>query len=118
MNSESTGYSNYSYSGSGITDDKSELKKVLIGVVGGAALGALVGLAFTEKGKRKTRRIAESTKQFAETIKEKAVETGVADSLARTLDAAKESVVDTIGKEAQNFTSGMKSNSGSTTGNV
>jgi gas vesicle protein len=118
MNSDLTGYSDYSYGGSGNTNSKSDLKKVLIGAVAGAAVGALVGGAFTEKGKKTTSRLTRSTKQLADNIKEKAAASGVTDSLARTLEAAKESVVDTIGKEAQNFTSGMKSNSGSTTGNV
>jgi gas vesicle protein len=118
MNSELTGYSDYSYTGTGHTNSKNDLKKVLIGAVAGAAVGALVGGAFTEKGKKKTSRLAESTKQLADNIKEKAVASGVADTLARTIEAAKESVVDTIGKEAQNFTSGMKSNSGSTTGTL
>jgi len=118
MNSELTGYSNYSYFDSGNTDDKSDLKKVLIGVLAGAAVGAIVGAAFTEKGKKKTSRIAESTKQLAENLKEKAVSSGVADSLERTLVAAKETVADTIGKEVQNFTSGLKSSGGSTSGNV
>jgi gas vesicle protein len=117
MNSETTGTSEYSYSVSGNTNSNGDLKKILIGAVAGAAVGALVGSAFTEKGKKTTSRLAKSSKQIAGTIKEKAVETGVADSLARTIDAAKESVVDTIGKEAQNFTSGMKAKSSSTTGN-
>ena len=117
MNSELTGYSNSNYASSGNTNGKSDLKKVLIGAVAGAAVGALVGGAFTEKGKKKTIRLKESTKQLADNIKEKAVASGVADTLARTIDAAKESVVDTIGKEAQNFTSAMKAKSGSTTGN-
>jgi hypothetical protein len=117
MNTEKTGYGTRTSATTSITNGTSDLKKVLIGAVAGAAVGALVGGAFTEKGKKKTSRIAEGTKQLAETIKEKAVATGVADSLARTLDAAKESVVDTIGKEAQNFTSGLKAKGDSTTGN-
>ncbi|WP_207494422.1 hypothetical protein [Aridibaculum aurantiacum] len=117
MNSEMTGYSNYNYASSDNTSTNSDLKKVLIGALAGAAVGALVGSAFTEKGKQKTSRLAESTKHLAETIKEKAEASGVSDTLARTIDAAKESVVDTIGKEAQNFTAGLKAKSSSTTGN-
>ncbi|TDH23440.1 YtxH domain-containing protein [Segetibacter sp. 3557_3] len=117
MNSDLTEYSDYNYLDSDSQDSKRELKKVLIGVLAGAALGGLVGAAFTEKGKKTTSRLTRSTKQLAENIKEKAVSSGVADSLARTYEAAKDSVVDAIGKEAQNFTSGGKTNSGST-GNV
>ena len=108
MNSDLKGYSDYNYDASDNINSKSEMSKVLIGVVAGAALGGLVGAAFTEKGKKTTSRLTRSTKQLADNIKEKAVASGVADSLARTIEAAKESVVDTIGKEAQNFTSGMK----------
>lgn len=117
MNSKSAGYTDHSYAGSDNTNSKSDLSKVLIGAVAGAAVGALVGGAFTEKGKKTTSRLTKSTKQLADNIKEKAVQSGVADTLARTYEAAKDSVVDTIGKEAQNFTSAGKS-SGSTTGNV
>jgi uncharacterized membrane protein YciS (DUF1049 family) len=112
MNSDLTGYSDYNYLESDNTNSKSDLSKVLIGAVAGAALGALVGGAFTEKGKRTTSRLTRSTKQLAENIKEKAVASGVADSLARTYEVAKDSVVDAIGKEAQNLTSGSKSHSG------
>lgn len=117
MNSDLTEYSDYSYADSDSLNQKSELSKVLIGAAAGAALGALVGAAFTEKGKRTTSRLTRSTKQLADNIKEKAVASGVADSLERTIEVVKDSVVDAIGKEAQNFTSGSKSNSG-TTGNV
>jgi gas vesicle protein len=117
MNSDLTEYSDYNYSGSDSINSKSELSKVLIGAAAGAALGALVGAAFTEKGKKTTSRLTRSTKQLADNIKEKAISSGVADSLARTYEVAKDSVVDAIGKEAQNFTSGSKSNSGPT-GNV
>jgi gas vesicle protein len=117
MNAETTGYATRNTTTISNTNGTSDLKKVLIGAVAGAAVGALVGGAFTEKGKKKTSRLAEGASQLAGTIKDKAVSTGVADSLARTLDAAKESVVDTIGKEAQNFTSAMKEKSGSTGGN-
>lgn len=117
MNSELKGYSNHNYANSGNTNGKSDLQKVLIGAVAGAAVGALVGAAFTEKGKKKTSRIAESTKQLADNIKEKAVASGVADALVRTIEVAKDNVVDHIGKEAQSFTSGMKGKGGSTTGN-
>ena len=117
MNSDLTGYSDYNYGGSDSINSKSELSKVLIGAAAGAALGALVGAAFTEKGKKTTSRLTKSTKQLADNIKEKAVSTGVADSLARTYEVAKDSVVDAIGKEAQNFTSGSKFNTGPT-GNV
>jgi gas vesicle protein len=118
MNSELTGYSNSSYASRSNTSSKSDLKKVLIGVVAGAAVGALVGGAFTEKGKKTTNRLTRSTKELADNIKEKAMASGVADSLERTFEAAKETVADTIGKEVQNFTSGLKSHGGSTTGNV
>lgn len=114
MNSDLTGYSDYNYVDSDSINSKSELSKILIGVVAGAALGGLVGAAFTEKGKKTTRRLTRSTKQLADNIKEKAVSSGVADSLARTYEVAKDSVVDAIGKEAQNFTSGSRSNSGPT----
>ena len=117
MNSDLTGYSDYNYAGSDSINSKSDLSKVLIGAAAGAALGALVGAAFTEKGKKTTSRITRSTKQLADNIKEKAVSSGVADTLQRTFEAAKDSVVDTIGKEAQNFTSGSKPHSGPT-GNV
>ena len=118
MKSQAAGYTQNSYGNSANTNSKSDLSKVLIGAVAGAALGALVGGAFTEKGKKTTGRLSRSTKQLADNIKEKAVATGVADSLARTVDAVKDSVVETIGKEAQNFTSAAKSNGGSGTGNV
>ena len=117
MNSDLTEYSDYNYADSDSINSKRELSKVLIGAAAGAALGALVGAAFTEKGKKTTSRLTRSTKQLADNIKEKAVSSGVADTLQRTFEAAKDSVVDTIGKEAQNFTSGSKSNSGPT-GNV
>ncbi len=114
MKSKSAGYTDNSYGTSVETNSKSDLSKVLIGAVAGAALGAVVGLAFTEKGKKTTSRLTRSTKQLADNIKEKAVSSGVADSLARTYEVAKDSVVDAIGKEAQNFTSGGRSNSGPT----
>ena len=109
--SQTTGYTDYSYAGTDNTNSKSDLSKVLIGAVAGAALGALVGGAFTQKGQQVTSRFTRSTKQLADNLKEKAESTGVADTIARTYEAAKESVVDTIAKEAQNFTSGGKSHS-------
>jgi gas vesicle protein len=112
MKSTSTGYTDYSNAGTDYTDSQDDLKKILIGALAGAAVGALVGSAFTEKGKKVTSRITESTKHLAENLKEKAEATGVADSLVHVYEAAKDSVVDTISKEAQNFTSGgNKSNS-------
>ena len=117
MKSQAAGYTQNSYGNSATTNSKSDLSKVLIGAVAGAALGALVGGAFTEKGKKTTGRLTRSTKQLADNIKEKAVSSGVADTLARTYEAAKDSVVDTIGKEAQNFTSGGKAGGGASTGN-
>ena len=111
MKSKSTGYTDYSNADTYNTDSKSDLSKILIGAVAGAAVGALVGSAFTEKGKKVTSRITESTKHLAENIKEKAEATGVTDSLAHVYEAAKDTVVEAIGKEAQNFTSGNKSNS-------
>ncbi len=92
MNSDLTGYSDYNYVDSDSINSKSELSKILIGVVAGAALGGLVGAAFTEKGKKTTSRLTRSTKQLADNIKEKAVSSGVADSLARTYEVAKDSV--------------------------
>ena len=118
MNSDLTEYSGYNYADSNGTNSKSDLSKVLIGAVAGAALGALVGGAFTEKGKKTTRRFKRSTSQLANNIKEKAVASGVADTLARTYEAAKDSVVDAIGKEAQNLTSGSTSHGRPTTGNM
>jgi uncharacterized membrane protein YciS (DUF1049 family) len=115
MNSDLTEYSGFDYADTGVKNSKSDLSKVLIGAVAGAAVGALVGGAFTEKGKRTTRRVTRSTKELANNIKDKAVASGVADTLSRTYEAAKESVVDAIGKEAQHLTSAAKS-SGSPAG--
>ena len=114
MNSDLTGYSDYNYTDSDSINSKSELSKILIGVAAGAALGGLVGAAFTEKGKRTTSRLTRSTKHLVDNIKEKAESSGVADSIARTYEVAKDSVVDAIGKEAQNLTSAAKSHSGPT----
>ena len=111
MNSDLTEYSDYDYADTAVSNSKSDLSKVVIGAVAGAALGALVGGAFTEKGKRTTRRVTRSTKELANNIKDKAVKSGVADTISRTYEAAKESVVDAIGKEAQNLTSGATSSS-------
>lgn len=111
MKSQATGYTNYSNAGAGNTNTKSDLSKVLIGAVAGAAVGALVGGAFTEKGRKTTGRLTSKTKQLADTIKEKAESTGVADSLAHVYEAAKDTVVETISKEAQTITQNFKSNS-------
>ena len=111
MKSKTTGYTNLGNAGTDNTNSKSDLSKVLIGAVAGAAVGALVGGAFTEKGQKATSRLKRSTQQLADNLKEKAEATGVADTIARTYEAAKESVVDTITKEAHNLTSGIKSNS-------
>ena len=111
MKSNTTGYTDYSSVGTHNTNSKSDLSKVIIGVVAGAAVGGLIGSAFTQKGKKVTSRITESTKHLAENIKEKAEATGITDSLAHVYEAAKDTVVDTISKEAQNFTSAGKSNS-------
>ena len=111
MKSKTTGYTNYSNGGTDNTKSKSDLSKVLIGAVAGAAVGALVGGAFTEKGQKATSRLTEKTKQLADNIKEKAEASGVTETIARTYEAAKESVVDTIGKEVHTLTSGIKSQS-------
>lgn len=111
MKSSTKGYTDYGFTGTHLSDSHSDLTKILIGAAAGAALGAIVGAAFTEKGKKTTSRISESTKQLAETIKEKADSAGVTDTLARTFEAVKDTAVDTITKEAQNLTSGLKSNS-------
>ena len=89
--------------------------KVLLGVLAGAATGAILGVLFApEKGDETRRRITEGSKDVAGNLKEKFSE--FVDSVADKYDTAKESASDLIEKgraKAGSIASAIKSEANS-----
>ncbi len=89
MNTESKELSGADYRGTTRTDSK-DVSKVLIGALAGAAVGSLIGGLFTEKGIEARKRVADSSKNMANNLKDKVsdIKEGIADKYEATKEGA------------------------------
>lgn len=113
MSVESREFSDASYDSS-VTTGTSDLTKVLIGALAGAALGSLIGGSFTQKGIEIRNRVGEGSKNIANNLKEKVAD--VKEGIADKYEAAKESAAGLIekGKQKVGISSGSSSYSDTT----
>src|SRR6476661_2372607 len=98
MNANSRGSSNYEYDNT-TGSTSSDLTKVLIGALAGAAIGSLVGGAFTQKGVEIRNRVGEGSKDLANNIKEKFSD--MKGTISDKYVAAKEGAADLLEKGKQ-----------------
>lgn len=113
-NSDSKNYSDSNYSDSNVGS------KVLLGILAGAATGAILGVLFApDRGMETRRKIGETSRDLASNLKEKA--SGFVDTVADKYETAKESASDLIeqgkqkaGSLASNLKSDVNSGIGST----
>ena len=70
MNTESTGLSGVDYRDT-VTTGSSDISKLLIGALAGAAVGSLIAGSFTQKGIEIRNRVGESSKNIANNLKDK-----------------------------------------------
>jgi gas vesicle protein len=76
-----------------------DITKVLIGALAGAAVGSLVGGAFTQKGNEIRTRIGDASKSAADNVKDKV--SNMKDTVADKFGTVKEGVVDLVEKGKQ-----------------
>jgi gas vesicle protein len=81
------------------SDKSNDITKVLIGALAGAAVGSLVGGAFTQKGIEIRTRIGDASKSAADNVKDKV--SGMKDAVADKFGTVKEGVVDLVEKGKQ-----------------
>lgn len=98
MNVKSREYSGSDYANTE-SNDSSDLTKVLIGVLAGAAIGSLVGGAFTEKGIEIRNRVGEGSRNIANNLKDKVSD--MTSTIADKYEAAKEGAADLFEKGKQ-----------------
>src|SRR4051794_37566007 len=113
MNSDTRALSNTSYANNA-EGGSSDLSKVLIGALAGVAAGSLVGAAFTQKGKEVRIRVANSSTDFANNIKNRVSD--MTGSVAEKYNAVKDGAVDLIqkGKQKVGIGSSASTDSGNT----
>jgi len=97
MSADSRALTAFDNEGSGT--QSSDVTKILVGLLAGAAIGSLVGSAFTQKGTDIRNRIADSGSDFAGNIKEKL--SNLTDAAADKYEAAKTAATDLIDKGKQ-----------------
>ncbi|HEX8279068.1 MAG TPA: YtxH domain-containing protein [Segetibacter sp.] len=94
--------------------------KVLLGVLAGAATGAILGVLFApDKGEETRRRISEGSKDVTDNLKTKFGE--FVDGLAERYDSVKETATDLLDQgrqKASNVVSALKSEAGNVASNV
>jgi len=114
MSAESREFSD-GYYDSTTSTDTSDLTKILIGALAGAALGSLIGGSFTQKGIEIRNRVGEGSKKIADNLKDKVAD--VKEGIADKYEAAKESAAGLIekGKQKVGISSGGSSYSGAST---
>ncbi len=86
--------------------------KVLLGVLAGAAAGAILGVLFApDKGNETRRRLSEGSKDIAGSLKEKFSD--LVDNIADKYESAREGASDLLGKaksKAESFAGGGSTN--------
>src|ERR687885_693002 len=94
--------------------------KVLLGVLAGAATGAILGVLFApDKGEETRRRISEGSRDVTDNLKAKFGE--FVDGLAERYDSVKESATDLLDQgrqKATNVVNALKSEAGNVASNV